>query len=127
MAKSTIIATTNATGELRRKVSELPAEAVEPEPDPVAVAPAPLVLAPAPPDVVAVAVAVALGALVEVLAPGVPMFIFPVVSSHTPERPENCEALVTAAGVEPQLLYCCRWISLLTRSNTAKDVVSRRS
>lgn len=38
---------------------------------------------------------------------------------HLPSRVVRSAALAMAAGVEPQLAYCCMWIALVSRSKTA--------
>lgn len=121
---STTIATTSAIGELRRTTVNVAAE-VEPEFElevlPAPAAAAGVLLATAPAELVAVAVGEAV-VRVEVTWPEEPIMTFPTESSlavHLPTRLVNLEASVTAAGVEPQLLYCCMWIALLSRSKTA--------
>lgn len=121
----TTIATTRATGELRRTTFDVAAE-VDPELElgvlPAAAAGVLLAAALAELLPVAVAVAVAVAVLrVEVTWPEEPIMTFPAESLavHLPSRLLNLEASVTAAGVEPQLLYCCRWIALFSRSKTA--------
>lgn len=104
------------------------AEEAEFEPDSGPVAVALAVPAAVPAGVVAVDAPVALAVPDVVAAPGfVPMFSFPSPEVHLPSRPENCEASLTAAGVEPQLLYCCMWIWLLSRSKTAEAAVSKKN
>lgn len=44
---------------------------------------------------------------------------------HTPSRVVRSAALAMAAGVEPQLVYCCMWMALVSRSKTA--IMSRVS
>lgn len=38
---------------------------------------------------------------------------------HLPSRVVRSAALAMAAGVEPQFVYCCMWMALVSRSKTA--------
>lgn len=38
---------------------------------------------------------------------------------HSPSIVPRTEALAMAAGVEPQLMYCCMWTAFVSRSKTA--------
>lgn len=111
----TTIATTSATGELRRTAVVVAADVVpELELDfgvlPAAAAGVLLAAELAELVLVAVAAAAVVEAVrVEVTWPEDPIMTFPTSSLavHLPSRLLNLEASVTAAGVEPQLLYCC--------------------
>lgn len=114
----TIMATINATGESRRPIikGEDAADESEPAVDPAASPPD------EPTELVAVAaepVVVAVVRPVPVTEELVPMSVLPFVFVHSPLSPASCEASVSAAGVEPQFSYCCKWISLFSRSKTA--------
>lgn len=120
----TTIATTNATGEPRRTTAVVAADVVPELELDLGVLPAAaagVLLAAELAEVVAVAVATAAVVRVEVTWPEVPIITLPTSSLavHLPSRLLNLEASVTAAGVEPQLLYCCMWIALFSRSKTA--------
>ena len=41
---------------------------------------------------------------------------------HLPSRVVRSAALAMAAGVEPQFVYCCMWMALVSRSKTAVHV-----
>lgn len=106
------MATTRATGEPRRTTAVVAAEVVpELELDfgVLPAAAAGVLLAAELAEVVAVAVATAAVVRVEVTWPEVPIITLPTSSLavHMPWRLLNLEASVTAAGVDPQLLYCC--------------------
>lgn len=45
--------------------------------------------------------------------------LFVVMEVHLPSIVLRTEVLAMAAGVEPQLVYCCMWIALVSRSKTA--------
>lgn len=105
--KRTTMATTNATGDRRRpRIVEDAADASDPVVDPPAAAgELPVALAVL---LAAVAAVVAEPVLVAVVVP-VPMSALPCVPPvHFPLSPLNCEASLTAAGVEPQFWYCWR-------------------
>lgn len=121
-SKSTSIATISATGELRGTTVEVAAELNhEDEPKLPPAAAAGVLLAAALADLVPVAVAEAPAVMVDVTWPAGSTITFGVESLavQRPWRLLNLEASVTAAGVEPQLLYCCMWIALFSRSKTA--------
>lgn len=40
---------------------------------------------------------------------------------HLPSSPVSSEALVMAAGLVPQLVYCCMWTALVSRSMTTGE------
>lgn len=110
----TTIATTSATGELRRIAVVVAAEVVpelELEFGVLPAAAAGVLLAEELAELVLVARAAAVveAVRVEVTWPEDPIMTFPTSSLavHLPSRLLNLEASVTAAGVEPQLLYCC--------------------
>lgn len=126
------MATTRATGEPRRTTAVVAAEVVpELELDfgVLPAAAAGVLLAAELAEVVAVAVATAAVVKVEVTWPEVPIITFPTSSLavHLPWRLLNLEASVTAAGVEPQLLYCCMWMALFSRSKTAVSFSQQRN
>lgn len=110
------MATTSATGEPRCTIAVVAADVVpelelELDLGVLPAAAAGVLLAAELAEVVAVGVAVAATAVVrvEVTCPEVPIITLPTSSLavHLPSRLLNLDASVTAAGVEPQLLYCC--------------------
>lgn len=119
------MATTSAMGELRWAIVEAAAEVasvvseLELEVLPAAAAGVELAVLVA----AAVAEATALPRVEDTCPPELPTSIFlsTVLSVllHLPARLLNFEESVTAAGVEPQLMYCCMCMALLSRSKTA--------
>lgn len=113
IANKTIMATIKATGESRRiKVEDAP-DASEPVVDP-APRPPELELVASDPEanepvvvaVVALPVADGLVPTSDGLVPTSDLTVLP--PEHSPRSPVSCEALVIAAGVDPQFWYCCK-------------------
>lgn len=119
-ANSTTIATASAAGEQRlRPAADVDDE--EPEFPPEAAAGS-VDAGPVPPDVEDEP-PVPLAGLLDSVAEGSDVEPVPGTMvrgvEHLPSRVVRSAALAMAAGVEPQFVYCCMWMALVSRSKTA--------
>lgn len=100
------MATIKATGESRRiKVEDAP-DASEPVVDPAPRPPELELVASDPEANEPVVVAVVALPVADGLVPTSDLTVLP--PEHSPRSPVSCEALVMAAGVDPQFWYCCK-------------------